>query len=64
MSRKKHSAEKRLAEATRKAATIKAYIATMAEKGVTVTEVSWAPADPTRRRPLNTETVGVKKYVG
>jgi hypothetical protein len=61
---KKYSATKRLVEAQRKAATIKAYVAAMAEKGVTVTEVTWGPADPTRRKPLNTETIDIKKYIG
>jgi hypothetical protein len=58
MKRPKSSPEKRLAEALRQAATIKAYVEAMAERGVTVTQVEWGPADPHKR---NSKTMQVIK---
>jgi hypothetical protein len=60
----KNSASKRLAEEMRKAATIRAYVKAMAEKGVVVKEVEWGPADPHKRTAKNTETISTARYTG
>jgi hypothetical protein len=62
MTAKKNAPAKRLSEELRKVATVRAYVKAMAEKGVIVRVVEWAPADPMKRNSKNTEKIDCARY--